>query len=133
MTTMKESMAAMKTEIISMLKLDLSNIIKEARKEAVDVAKDELKGYTKKELNTMVGNVETHISSLLNKLDARLDTTPTVIAPTTPTAYNIQTQAQVISDRKSQDQKINYAHYSPAPYMQSQYSPNQMPQVADQI
>eukprot|EP00957_Ditylum_brightwellii_P001213 95270-Ditylum_brightwellii.AAC.1 len=53
MTTMKENMAAMKTEIISKLKLDLSNMVKEATKEAVDTAKDKPKGYMKKELNTM--------------------------------------------------------------------------------
>eukprot|EP00957_Ditylum_brightwellii_P137157 10457357-Ditylum_brightwellii.AAC.1 len=133
MTTMKENMAAMKTEIISTVKLDLSNMVKEATKEAVDAAKDKLKGYIKRKLNKMVGNIETHISSLLNKLDAKLDTTPTAIAPTMPKTYNSQTQAQVISDGKSQDQKINYAHYPQAPYMQSQYSPNQMPQVADQF
>eukprot|EP00957_Ditylum_brightwellii_P195639 14907109-Ditylum_brightwellii.AAC.1 len=105
MTTMKENMTTVKTEIISTLKSDLSNMVKEATKKAANAAKDELRGYMKKEPNRMVSSIKTHISSLLNKLDTKLDATPTVIALTVPTAFNKQTQAQVISEGKKQDQK----------------------------
>eukprot|EP00957_Ditylum_brightwellii_P158924 12096127-Ditylum_brightwellii.AAC.1 len=53
MTTMNENMAAMKTEISSTLKLDMSNMVKEATKESVDATKDKLRGHMKKELNMM--------------------------------------------------------------------------------
>eukprot|EP00957_Ditylum_brightwellii_P023288 1757355-Ditylum_brightwellii.AAC.1 len=133
MTTMKENMAAMKTEIIFTLKSNLSNMVKEATTEAVDATKDKLRRYMKKDLNAMVSSIKSHISSLLNRLGAKIDAIPTLIMPSTPTTCNNQTQAQVISDGKNQEQKIHYVHYPPAPYFQSQYTPNQMPPVADQF
>eukprot|EP00957_Ditylum_brightwellii_P077712 5905342-Ditylum_brightwellii.AAC.1 len=85
---MQVNLEAMKTEITTALRSDLSTMVKEATKDVVDAAKDELRGYMKMELITMVSSVETHISSLLQKLDAKLNSTPTKNAPAVPTTIS---------------------------------------------
>eukprot|EP00957_Ditylum_brightwellii_P027358 2068126-Ditylum_brightwellii.AAC.1 len=130
---MQVDLKAMKTEIITTLRSDLSTIVKEATKEVVDAAKDEPRGYMKMELTTMVSSVEMHISSLLQKLDAKLDSTPTKDAPATPTTFTNQNIAHITPDRTDIGQNINYTYYPPAPYHSSQYTPTQMSPVADQF
>eukprot|EP00957_Ditylum_brightwellii_P088706 6754966-Ditylum_brightwellii.AAC.2 len=82
---MQMNLEAMKTEITTALKSDLSIMVKEAPKEAADAAKDKLRRYLKMELTAMMSSIEIHISSLLQKLDAKLDSTPTKDVPAIPT------------------------------------------------
>eukprot|EP00957_Ditylum_brightwellii_P092565 7049082-Ditylum_brightwellii.AAC.1 len=51
--TIQVNMEATKTEITTALSFDLSTMVKDATKEAVDVAKDELRRSMKIELTTM--------------------------------------------------------------------------------
>eukprot|EP00957_Ditylum_brightwellii_P072410 5502980-Ditylum_brightwellii.AAC.1 len=131
--TMQANLEAMKTEITMVLRSDLSTMVKEATEEAVDAAKDKLRGYTKMKLTTMVSSVEMHISSLPQKLGAKLDSTPTKDASAMPTTIPNQNIAYITSNEMDIGRNVNYAHYPLALYHLSQYTPTQMPPVADQL
>eukprot|EP00957_Ditylum_brightwellii_P177927 13552568-Ditylum_brightwellii.AAC.1 len=85
------------------------------------------------ELTTMVSSVEMHISSLIQKLDAKLDSIPTKDAPAMPTTILSQNIAHITPDGTDIGQNGNYAHYPPSPYHSSKYTPTQIPPVADQF
>eukprot|EP00957_Ditylum_brightwellii_P199292 15191387-Ditylum_brightwellii.AAC.1 len=131
--SMQMYLESIKKEITTAPRSDLSTMVKEATKEAVDAAKDKLRGYIKMELITMVSSVETHISSLLQKLDAKLDSTPTKEVPATPTTIPNQNIAHITPDRMDIGWNVNYAHFTLAPYHSNRYTPTQMPPVADQF
>eukprot|EP00957_Ditylum_brightwellii_P148583 11313090-Ditylum_brightwellii.AAC.1 len=130
---MQVNLEVMKTEITTALRSDLSTMVKETTKEVVDAEKDKLRGYMKMELTTMVSSVETHISSLLQKQDAKLDSTPTKDAPATPLTIPNQNIAYITPDGTDIGQNGNCTHYPPAPYYSSQYTSTQMPPVVDQF